>query len=541
MTILANEYIGKTLNFCDEIVGSTLGPHGTTVLLQTVVGNKRGVIPTKDGRTILDSLTGKYVLPDNPEEAEMILGLVRDIAKKIVQSAGDGTTTTLILAAALWREVQLSMEGRNRQQVIEGINEAVSYISRWIDGKAIMPDRTSLTGLAITSCNGDIELGTMIANLAWKVGRDGRIDIELSTSDKTTSEYRKGYNLPSSVFRYEFFNDPERNRAKHENPLVTIITEPIESFAQIEPIFSSWSKIQKWDDKEYPLVIFSNDITGSALSTVIYHSVNNKKRICICRLPSAEHGDQEFYIQDLREITGATVMSAQRGKSITQKNQVLFSESDFGTAETITADDNKTTIVPVKVISDQYIEKVREMVDREGQNGKYHKNRLSSLLSGHGILKLGSASGAENIYNYYLADDAVRACLSSLNYGIMPGAGKGYLAASQDKSKGHILAMQDTSDKGYGYRCVYNILKVPAIRLINSAFENANDPEQKAQVLAIHTNTTDWRSGYNFKTFAVTNLITEGIIDTAQATKGALVAASSLVNQFINSKYIFPL
>ena len=510
----SRQAILRGVNLLADAVKVTLGPKGRNVVIEKKFGSPT---ITKDGVTVAKEIE----LQDSLEN----LGaqMVREVASKTSDVAGDGTTTATVLAQAIYREgVKTVAAGANPMAMKRGIEKAVNVVCGDIDPKTGERAKGELdkfsrpvTGDMIAqvgsiSANNDETIGHIIADAMKKVGKDGVITVEESKTLETQLEVVEGMQFDRGYLSPYFVTDPERMEVAFENAYILINEKKISSMKDILPLLEQISKSGK------PLLIIAEDVEGEALATLVVNKLRGTLQVAAVKAPG--FGDRrKAMLQDVATLTG--------GKAITEDLGIKLENvkmEDLGQAKKITIDKDNTTIIEgkgrhadvegrVKEIRGQ-IEKTTSDYDREKL-----EERLAKLVGGVAVIKVGAATETEMKEKKARVEDAMHATRAAVEEGIVPGGGVALVGCIPALDK-----LKVEGDEQIGVNIVKRALQEP-LRLIA---ENAG--EEGAIVLGKVKDSKDNNFGYNALTGEYEDLVKAGVLDPTKVVRTALTNAGSI-------------
>jgi chaperonin GroEL len=510
----SRQAILRGVNLLADAVKVTLGPRGRNVVIEKKFGSPT---ITKDGVTVAKEIE----LQDGLENigAQM----VREVASKTSDVAGDGTTTATVLAQAIYREgVRTVAAGANPMAMKRGIEKAVDAICGNIDAKTGERKNGELdkfskpvTGDMIAqvgsiSANNDETIGHIIADAMKKVGKDGVITVEESKTLETQLEVVEGMQFDRGYLSPYFVTDPERMEVAFENAYVLINEKKISSMKDILPLLEQISKSGR------PLVIIAEDIEGEALATLVVNKLRGTLQVAAVKAPG--FGDRrKAMLQDIATLTGGRAITEDLG--IKLENVKI---EDLGQAKKITIDKDNTTIIEgkgkkgdvegrVKEIRGQ-IEKTTSDYDREKL-----QERLAKLVGGVAVIKVGAATETEMKETKARVEDAMHATRAAVEEGIVPGGGVALARCATSLNK---LKLED--DEQIGVNIVKRALQEP----LRQIAENAG--EEGAIVLGKVLESKDQNFGYNALTAEYEDLVKAGVLDPTKVVRTALTNAGSI-------------
>ena len=501
----------KGIDTLADAVVCTLGPNGRNVLIdQAGTNGALQPISTKDGVTV-----AKHVVVESLTE-NLGVQVIKRAAQKTADKAGDGTTTSTLLARELVREgLQHLNNGENAVDIKRAIDRAVKDVIKVIRDN-ISKDISSedqLEQIATISANNDVEVGKLIATAIDKVGQDGIVHIEESKSGDTYLETVEGMQFDKGYKSHFFVTNNSDMSCTLEDPYILIADHKFTSVKELLPILETVSNSNK------SLLIIADDIDGEALATLI---VNKARGILKCAAVKApDFGDRrKLVLEDMATLTGGVVFDTDKGMKLDK-----FSYDWFGEARTVTISKEQTTIVDGKGEEEainKRVEQLQTQIDKEETPYviEHLQNRLAKMVGGVSIVHVGGFTEVEMREKKDRVDDALHATKAALNGGIVPGGGAALLYASNG------LPAEEL-----GYRIVKQACRKPFIQiLINAGYE-----EVRAEMLAnqLIESGNDYWTGYDIKNENVVNMEESGIIDPSKVTCAALENAASAAGSIL--------
>jgi chaperonin GroEL len=506
----ARQALLRGVNRLADAVQVTLGPKGRNVLIEKKFGSPT---ITKDGVTVAKEIQ----LEDKNEN----LGaqLVKEVASKTSDTAGDGTTTATILARAIFREgVKAVSSGHNPMDLKRGIDRAVAKIVAHIDTTSRPVEGDAIANVGTISANNDPSIGKIIAQAMDKVGKDGVITVEEAKGLETELDVVEGMQFDRGYLSPYFVTDHERMVASLENPYILLFEKKISNMRDLLPILEQVVKSSR------PFLIISEDVDGEALATLVVNKLRGTLNIAAVKAPG--FGDRrKAMLEDIAVLTGGRLISEDIG--IKLEGVTL---EDLGSAKTVTIDKDNTTIINgggdnadiqarVKQIRAQ-IETTTSDYDREKL-----QERLAKLVGGVAVIKVGAATETEMKEKKARVEDAMHATKAAVEEGIVAGGGTAFLGALQ-----HIADMSDeNNDVNHGIKIIRKSLEEPIRRIASNAGKEA----------AIVVNTAmsgEANFGYNAATDNFENLYESGVIDPAKVVKHALLNAASVASMMLTTQ-----
>ena len=506
----------RGINQLADAVKITLGPKGRNVVIDKKFGSPT---ITKDGVTVAKEIELKDALEN------MGAQMVREVASKTSDVAGDGTTTATVLAQAIFREgVKTVAAGANPMALKRGIDKAVERAVEEIKRlkKDVKGDMIAQVGTV--SANGDATIGNIIAQAMDKVGKDGVITVEESKTMETSLEVVEGMQFDRGYLSPYFVTDPERMEAALENPLILIHEKKISSMKDLLPLLEQVAKMGK------PMLIIAEDVEGEALATLVVNKLRGTLNIAAVKAPG--FGDRrKAMLEDIAILTGGKVISEDLG--IKLENVKL---DDLGRAKKITIDKDNTTIVEgagkqsdiegrVKTLRAQ-IEETSSDYDREKL-----QERLAKLVGGVAVIKVGAATETEMKEKKARVEDAMHATRAAVEEGIVPGGGVALVRAAKVLEKFQINKDgEGDPDEQIGVNIVRRALEEPLRQIVQNAGK-----EGAVVVERVRSEKND-SFGFNAQTEVYEDLVKAGVIDPAKVTRTALQNAASIAGLMLTTE-----
>jgi chaperonin GroEL len=498
------------VNALADVVKVTLGPKGRNVVLEKSYG---APTITKDGVTVAKEIE----LQDRFEN--MGAQMVREVASKTSDVAGDGTTTATVLAQAIYREgSKLVAAGHNPMEIKRGIDKAVVSIAKSLKAMAkSTKDPKEIAQVGAISSNGDQEIGKKLAEAMEKVGQEGVITVEESKTADTTLELVEGMQFDRGYLSPYFVTDAERMEAVFEDAYVLISEKKIANMKDLLPVLEAVAKQQK------ALVIIAEDIEGEALATLV---VNKLRGILICGAVKAPgFGDRrKEMLKDIAILTGGQTISEELGLRL--ENVTL---SDLGRAKRITLDKDNTTIVDGAGAKDKIKGRIEEIKTQiENTTSDYDqeklKERLAKLAGGVAIVKVGAATEMEMKEKKARVEDALHATRAAVQEGIVAGGGVALIRAQPE-----LDALELPAEQRFGVQIIRRAIEEP----IRQIAENAG-LEGAIVVSKVREGKDDF--GYNAASGQYGNLLAMGVIDPVKVVRTALENAASVAGLMLTTE-----
>jgi chaperonin GroEL len=506
----SRQAILKGVNQMANAVRITLGPKGRNVVLDKKFGSPT---ITKDGVTVAKEIELKDALEN------MGAQMVREVASKTSDVAGDGTTTATVLAQAIFREgVKTIAAGANPMALKRGIERAVEQVVEEIKkvSKPVKADMIAQVGTV--SANGDAAIGNIISEAMKKVGKDGVITVEEAKTLDTTLEVVEGMQFDRGYLSPYFVTDPERMVTVLENPFVLLHEKKISSMKDLLPLLEQIAKTGK------PFLIVAEEVEGEALATLVVNKLRGTLNCAAVKAPG--FGDRrKAMLDDIAILTGGKVISEDLGIKLE-----TVQLADLGRAKKITVDKDNTTIVEgagkpadiqgrVKQLRTQ-VEETTSDYDREKL-----QERLAKLVGGVAVIKVGAATETEMKEKKARVEDAMHATRAAVEEGIVPGGGVTYIRAISALEK---LKLDD--DEQIGVNIVRRALEEPLRQIAQNA------GVEGAVVISRVRAEKGENYGYNAETDIYGDLVKDGVIDPAKVTRIALQNASSIAGLMLTTE-----
>ncbi len=506
----SRQAILKGVNQLADAVKITLGPKGRNVVLDKKFGSPT---ITKDGVTVAKEIELKDALEN------MGAQMVREVASKTSDVAGDGTTTATVLAQAIFREgVKTVAAGANPMALKRGIERAVEAAVEEIKKQAKPVKGDMIAQVGTVSANGDANIGNIISEAMKKVGKDGVITVEEAKTIETTLEVVEGMQFDRGYLSPYFVTDPERMEATLENAFILLHEKKISSMKDLLPLLEQIAKTGK------PFLIVAEEVEGEALATLVVNKLRGTLNCAAVKAPG--FGDRrKAMLEDIAILTGGKVISEDLG--IKLENVQL---ADLGRAKKITVDKDNTTIVEgsgkgadiqgrVKQMRSQ-IEETTSDYDREKL-----QERLAKLVGGVAVIKVGSATETEMKEKKARVEDAMHATRAAVEEGIVAGGGVTFIRAIAALEK-----LKLDEDEQIGVNIVRRALEEPLRQIASNA------GVEGAVVVARVRNEKNENFGYNAATDEYGDLVKDGVIDPAKVARTALQNASSIAGLMLTTE-----
>ena len=506
----------RGINQLADAVKITLGPKGRNVVIDKKFGSPT---ITKDGVTVAKEIE----LKDNLEN--MGAQMVREVASKTSDVAGDGTTTATVLAQSIFKEgVKTVAAGANPMALKRGIDKAVERATEEIHRLAKPVKGDMIAQVGTVSANGDATIGGIIAKAMDQVGKDGEITVEESRTMETSLEVVEGMQFDRGYLSPYFVTDAERMEASLENALILIHEKKISSMKDLLPLLEQIAKMGK------PLLIIAEDVEGEALATLVVNKLRGTLNVAAVKAPG--FGDRrKAMLEDIATLTGGKTISEDLGIKL-ENVQV----SDLGRAKKITIDKDNTTIVEgagkqadiegrVKTIRAQ-VEETTSDYDREKL-----QERLAKLVGGVAVIKVGAATETEMKEKKARVEDAMHATRAAVEEGIVPGGGVALVRAARvlEDAKG-IIGRGGDPDEQIGVSIVRRALEEPLRQIVQNAGKEGAVVVEKVRI------DKNDNFGFNAQTEVYEDLVKAGVIDPAKVTRTALQNAASIAGLMLTTE-----
>jgi len=499
-----------------EAVATTLGPKGRNVALDRKFGSPT---ITHDGVTV-----AKEIELEDPFE-NMGVQLLKEAATKTNDIAGDGTTTSTVLAHAMVTEgLKTLAAGSNPMMLKRGIEAASKKVAEAIRAQAIeISTKEEIANVATISAQ-DRPIGDLIAEVMDKVGKDGVITVEESKGLEFEQEYVEGMQFDRGYISPYFVTDSEHMEAVIENPYILIHDKKISAAQDLLPLLE---KLVQVGNRE--LVLIAEDIDGEALATMVLNKIRGTLNVLAIKAPG--FGDRrKAMLQDIAILTGATVISEETGRKL-DSTEV----ADLGRAEKVVADKDNTTIIggkgDAKGIKGR-IEQIRVEIEKTTSDYDREKlqERLAKLSGGVAIIRVGAATETELKEKKHRVEDALSATRAAVEEGIVPGGGVALLNAMKELEGVKV----EGDDANTGINIVRKALEVPMRRIAeNAGFDGSVIVENVRQEQAKAKNT---KVGFDILTEKLEDMVKGGVIDPAKVTRGALENATSIAAMILTTE-----
>jgi len=507
----ARQTLLKGVSKLAKAVSATLGPKGRNVVLDKKFGSPT---VTKDGVTV-----AKEIELEDPYE-NMGAQMVREVASKTSDAAGDGTTTATVLAEAIYREgLKYVTSGANPIGIQRGINKAVAASVEQLDKIAKkVKDKEEIKQVATVSANWDTTIGEIIADAMDKVGKDGTITVEEAKSIETTLDVVEGMQFDKGYLSPYFVTNAETMEARLEEAYILNFEKKISSLKDLLPILEKIAKVGK------PLLIIAEEVEGEALATLVVNKLRGTLNICAVKAPG--FGDRrKAMCEDIAILTGGKFISEDLG--IKLENLTL---DDLGRAKSIVVDKENTTIVEGSGKSSEIqgrVNQIRRQIEETTSDYDREKlqERLAKLAGGVAVINVGAATETEMKEKKARVEDALHATRAAVEEGIVPGGGVALLRtlAAIDTVK------PDNDDERIGVDIVKRAIEFPTRALADNA-------GVEGSVVIQEIKRRKGNEGYNVSTGVYEDLVKAGVVDPKKVTRTALQNAASIAGLLLTTE-----
>src|SRR5881227_2127375 len=499
----------RGVNSLANAVRVTLGPKGRNVILDKKFGSPT---ITKDGVTVAKEIDLKDPLEN------MGAQMVREVASKTSDTAGDGTTTATVLAQAIYREGAKNVAaGANPMDIKRGIEKAVEALTAELKKMSKPVSGNMVAQVGTISANNDETIGKIIADAMDKVGKDGVITVEEAKSMETSLDVVEGMQFDRGYLSPYFVTDPERMEVVLENPVILIHEKKISSMKDLLPVLEQVARLSR------PLLIIAEDIEGEALATLVVNKLRGTLQAAAVKAPG--FGDRrKAMLEDIATLTG--------GKAITEDLGLKLESltlADLGKAKKVTIDKDATTIVEGGGASTGIEGRVKQLrAQVEDTTSDYDREklqeRLAKLVGGVAIIKVGAATETEMKEKKARVEDAMHATKAAVEEGIVPGGGVALLRASKA-----LDGLKLTGDQLVGLNIVRRAIEEPMRHIANNA-------GAEGSIVVAKVKEMKQDEGFNATTEVYEDLVKAGVIDPAKVVRSALQNASSIASLLLTTE-----
>lgn len=516
----AREKLKNGVDALANAVKVTLGPRGRNVVIDKKFG---APLVTKDGVTVAKEIELK------DEIENMGAQMVKEVASKTADIAGDGTTTATVLAQAIFREgLKNVTAGCNPMEIKRGIEEATKVVVAELKKmKKNITSSTEIAQVATLSANGDAEIGELLAKAMDKVGKDGVITVEEARGIETHLDVVEGMQFDRGYISPYFVTNPDNMTAELESPYILIFDKKISNMKDFLPVLESVARTSR------PLLIIAEDVDGEALATLVVNKLRGSLKISAVKAPG--FGDRrKAMLEDIAILTGGTVIAEERGYKLENATMDML-----GQADKVTMDKDNTTIVGGKGKADDIKARVNQIkaqietttsdYDREKLN-----ERLAKLAGGVAVLHIGAPTEVEMKEKKARVEDALHATRAAVEEGIVPGGGVALIRtiSSLEPGRGGINDNLLKGDVGVGVSIIRRALEEPLRQIVS----NAGKDDGAVILQKIRDGKDDF--GYNARTEQFENLIASGVIDPTKVVRTALENAASISGLLLTTECV---
>lgn len=512
----SQEKLKRGISNLSSAVKTTLGPSGKNILIQKEMGS---VHITKDGVTVAKSIEFEDPLEN------MGAQLIKDVAQKTVEEAGDGTTTSCVLADAIYREgIKNVVAGANPLKLKKGIDLATEIVISYIKdtAKKVNENFDTIKDIATVSANNDSEIGFLVADGMRQVKNDGIVTVEESKGLETYITLVEGMQIDRGFTSPYFMNDEPNGECVLHNPLIFLHEGRIDSLKEILPLLNNVFR-----DNKVSLLLIADDFSSDLINALVINKIKGGLNICAVKSPG--FGDRKKdMLKDISCLIGGTICD-----SANVKNFELYDSEDFGHAEKVVITKNNTTIINGKGKAEDIEvrkQQIKNQISQATESFDIEKlqERLAKLSGGVAILHVGANSEIEMKEKKDRVDDALCATKSAIEEGVIPGGGVAYL--NSIVSIDHFLLKNDCDeDTKLGIKIVREAIQEPIKQIMYNAGEKADVIIEKI------LNEPMANYGYDAKGKQFGDLIELGIIDPAKVARVALENASSIVGTLLTT------
>lgn len=512
--IKAREELKNGVDALANAVKVTLGPKGRNVIIEKKFGAPH---ITKDGVSV-----AREVELEDPFQ-NMGAQLVKEVASKTGDQAGDGTTTATVLAQAI---VNVGLKnvaaGANPMDLKRGIDKAVSKVVEGIKAQAqeVDDDISKIENVARVSANNDEQIGKLIAEAMEKVKKEGVITVEEAKGTETTVEVVEGMQFDRGYISPYFVTNSEKMECEMDSPYILLYDKKISNLKDMLPILEAVAQSGR------PLLIIAEDVDNEALATLVVNRLRGSLKICAVKAPGFGDRRKEM-LEDIAILTGGVVISEIKGMQLAQATV-----NDLGTAEKVTVNKDNTIIVNgagSKEAISARIAQIKSQIETTTSNYDKEKlqERLAKLAGGVAVLYIGAPSEVEMKEKKDRVDDALSATRAAIAEGIVPGGGVAYIRClpALDELKG------DNDDENTGIAIIRRAIEEPMRQIVENAGVEGAVILQK-----VKEGTGDF--GYNARTDTYENFFSTGVIDPAKVTRVALENAASIAGMFLTTECV---
>jgi len=508
----ARDEMLKGVNTLADAVAVTMGPKGRNVVIEKSFG---GPTVTKDGVTV-----AKEIEVENRFE-NMGAAMVREVASKTSDVAGDGTTTATVLARAIFKEgLKMVAAGHDPMSIKRGIDKAVVVIVEEIKKLATQTkSKEEISQVGTISANNDHFIGKIIAEAMEKVGKEGVITVEEAKGLETTLEVVEGMQFDRGYLSPYFVTDPERMECILENPYILIHEKKISNMKDLLPVLEQIARQGR------PLVIIAEEVEGEALATLVVNKIRGTLQIAAVKAPG--FGDRrKAMLEDIATLTKGKFVSEDIGIKLES-----LTVTDLGSAKRMLITKDNTTIVDgagVKAEIDARVKQIKVQIEETTSDYDREKlqERLAKLVGGVAVIHVGAATEIEMKEKKARVEDALHATRAAVEEGVVPGGGVAYLRCLKS-----LEGVKCNAEEQIGVNIVAKALEAPLRTIVSNA-------GQEASVVVAQIKEAKGAIGFNALTETVEDLIKAGVIDPAKVTRSALQNAASVAGLMLTTETI---
>jgi chaperonin GroEL len=507
----AREAILRGVRILAEAVAVTLGPKGRNVVIERGYGSP---LVTKDGVTVAKEIEVEDKLEN------MGAQMVKEVASRTSDKAGDGTTTATVLARAIFEEgLKLVAAGHNPMELKRGIDQAVEVVVAELKKQSKPTQgKKDIAQVGTISANGDETIGNIIADAMEKVGKEGVITIEEAKGLQTTLDVVEGMEIDRGYISPYFVTNPERMVAEIEDPYILITDRKISAMADLIPVLEQVARAGK------PLLIVADDVDGEALATLVVNKLRGTINVCAVKAPGFGDRRKES-LKDIAVLTGGQLIADELGLKLDQATL-----KDLGRARRVVVEKESTTFVDgagKKEEVEGRIKTLRRQI--EESTSEYDKEkmqeRLAKLVGGVAVINVGAATETEMKEKKARVEDALHATRAAVEEGIVPGGGVAYL-----RTLPALAALKPaTEGQGFGVEIIRKALEFPARRIA----ENAG---WEAPIVIARIQEGKGAFGFNAQTEVFEDLTAAGVIDPTKVSRTALQNAASVASLLLTTE-----
>jgi chaperonin GroEL len=505
----SRQAILRGVNQLADAVKVTLGPKGRNVVLDKKFGSPT---ITKDGVTVAKEIDLKDPLEN------MGAQMVREVASKTSDTAGDGTTTATVLAQAIYREgARNVVAGANPMELKRGVEKAVEAMTAEIKKMSKPVKGHMIAQVGTISANSDETIGKIIAEAMEKVGKDGVITVEEARTLETTLDVVEGMQFDRGYLSPYFVTDPERMEAVLENPVILIHEKKISSMKDLLPVLEQVARLSR------PLLIIAEDIEGEALATLVVNKLRGTLQVAAVKAPG--FGDRrKAMLEDIATLTGGNAITEDLGVKLEN-----IKMEDLGKAKKITIDKDNTTIVEGAGQASKIegrVKQIRVQIDETTSDYDREKlqERLAKLVGGVAVIKVGAATETEMKEKKARVEDAMHATKAAVEEGIVAGGGVALIRASKA-----LDGLKLDGDQGVGVAIIKRAIEEPCRWIATNA-------GHEGSIVVAKVKDSKHDEGFNAATDTYEDLVKAGVIDPAKVVRNALQNASSIASLLLTTE-----